>query len=357
MFSRRSILSLVLLSSALSACEPAMLPVRDGERYREGTVIVKFEDGADPVLVDEARASVAASYERIPLIGADALALPETLPVREAIDALAAYGELIDYAEPDFLYDPVGQPSEFDGQLLWGHAKINAPQAWNQTEGLASVLVAVIDSGVDVTHPDLANNIWRNPGEVAANGRDDDGNGYVDDVVGWDFAMGDANPDDDSFHGTHVAGTIGAVGGNGGLVGVAPKVKVMALKTLSPYGGSTSASIYAIDYARRMGAQVINASWGSYGYSNALRDAIARAGQANILFVAASGNGDAYGRGMDSDRSPMFPAGYDLPNIISVAATGQSDRLAGFSNYGRATVDIAAPGEGIASTVPGNDYM
>lgn len=318
---------------------------------------MKFKEGADPAAVAEVRAAVGtAGYEKLPLVGADALLFDRSADVREVIGDIAVWGDLVEYAEPDFLYDAASQPSDFDGGLLWGLARIQAPGAWDGTTGSQEVVVAVIDTGVDTSHPDLASNVWRNTAEIASNGVDDDGNGYIDDVAGWDFVENDPTPNDDVAHGTHVSGTIGAVGGNGGLVGVSPNVRIMALKTLSPYGGSTSGNIYAIDYARRNGAQVINASWGSYGYSNAMREAISRAGQAGILFVAAAGNGDQYGRGLDADASPMFPAGYDLPNILSVAASGGNDRLASFSNYGAGSVDLAAPGAQIASTVPGGDY-
>lgn len=347
---------LLLLSLASFACGPAALPTGNGERYVEGEVVVKFKEGADPARTSAAKLRIGvASEARVPLVQASAFLLDGALKTSSALEALHEFSDVVEYAEPNFIYESSGTPSDYDAQVLWGLGKIEAPGAWAATEGSPDVIVAVIDSGVDVYHPDLVNNIWRNTGEIA-NGQDDDGNGYPDDLHGWDFANRDANPEDENEHGTHVAGTIGAVGGNGGLVGVSPRVKIMALKTLSPYGGSTVAAIQAIDYARQNGAKVINASWGSYGYSNALREAISRAGQAGILFVAASGNGDQYGRGMDADRSPMFPASYDLPNILSVAATDQADRLASFSNYGGNVVHLAAPGEGIASTMPGQQY-
>ena len=358
MASRRlALLALAASSLALAACEPALPAEKNGERWEDGRLLVKFKEGADPVSVAEVRAAVGtAGYEKLPLVGADALLFDSAADVHEVIGDIGVWGDLVEYAEPDFLYDAAMQPSDFDGGLLWGLARIQAPSAWDGTMGSREVVVAVIDTGVDTSHPDLSANIWRNAGEIANNGIDDDGNGYTDDVTGWDFVENDPTPDDDAAHGTHVSGTIGAVGENGGLVGVSPNVRIMALKTLSPNGGSTSGNIYAIDYARRNGARVINASWGSYGYSNAMRDAISRAGQAGILFVAAAGNGDQYGRGLNADASPMFPASYDLPNVLSVAASGGNDRLVSFSNYGAGSVDLAAPGAQIASTVPGGDY-
>ncbi len=348
-------LPLALLVFAATGCSPS-LPAQQGEEWVEGEVIVKFRDGAEASRREAARSAIGTvQAARVPLVGAEELRLDGTITTTGALERLHEFADVVEYAEPNFLYREAGTPSDYDAGILWGLAKIDMPGAWADTLGSAEVVVAVVDSGVDVTHPDLAANIWRNTGETM-NGMDDDGNGYVDDVRGWDFARGDSNPDDESFHGTHVAGTIAAVGGNGGVVGIAPNVKIMPLKTMSAGGGSTTAAIRAIDYARQNGADIINASWGSYGYSNALRDAIARAGQAGILFVAAAGNGDQYGRGMDAERSPMFPASYDLSSIVSVASTGPTDRLSSFSNYGALSVDLAAPGESIASTLPGEQY-
>jgi subtilisin family serine protease len=201
--------------------------------------------------------------------------------------------------------------------------------------------------------------MWRNPGEVAGDGIDNDRNGYVDDVYGWDFANNDADPFDDEGHGTHVAGTIGAVGNNGvGVVGVSWNVSLMALKFLGADGsGSTSGAIAAINYATRMrqsyGVNVVatNNSWGGGGASTALRDAIAAGGNAGILCVAAAGNESA-----NNDITPSYPANYPSDAVISVAATDASNRLASFSNFGATTVDVAAPGVGIYSTVPNASY-
>ncbi|MBE9118074.1 S8 family serine peptidase, partial [Lusitaniella coriacea LEGE 07157] len=232
-------------------------------------------------------------------------------------------------------------------------ADIDAPEAWQRPIGSHSVKVAVVDTGIDYTHSDLAANMWRNPGEIAGDGIDNDGNGFVDDVYGYDFANNDSNPMDDEGHGTHVAGTIGAVGNNNiGIVGVSPNASLMALKFLGANGyGSTSGAIRAVDYAVNMGADVINASFGGGGYSQAFNDAIARANDSGTVFVAAAGN-----NGKNTDFSPYYPSNYDLPNVISVAATDKNDNLAGFSNFGRQTVDLGAPGVSILSTLPGNRY-
>ena len=274
------------------------------------------------------------------------------------------------YAEPDFVIAPKAVPNDPSFTQLWGlnnsgqsggvvDADIDAPEAWNTTTGSRSVVVAVIDTGVDYTHPDLAANAWRNPGETAGDGIDNDGNGYVDDVYGWDFANNDANPMDDNGHGTHVSGTIGAVGNNGvGVAGVSWQVSIMGLKFLSASGsGSTSAAIAAVNYATRMrrdfGINVVasNNSWGGGGFSTALRDAIDAGGRAGILFVAAAGN-----EATNIDTTPSYPAGYTSTSIISVAATDRSNRLASFSNVGVTNVDLAAPGASIYSTLPNNRY-
>ena len=248
--------------------------------------------------------------------------------------------------------------------LLWGlgdTSGIAAESSWRISQGSRQVVVAVIDTGIDYTHEDLANNIWTNPFELPGNGLDDDENGVIDDVHGARFLSTGAsgNPFDDNQHGTHVAGTIGAVHGNGlGGKGVVPFVTLLPIKFLDGNGsGRLSDAIAAIDYMidlkTRLGVniKIANNSWGGGGYSPALEAAIRRAYDAGIIFVAAAGNS-----GSDNDSSPTFPANYDLPNIISVTAIDQNQNLAPFSNYGASTVDIAAPGVSISSTLPGQRY-
>ncbi len=227
-------------------------------------------------------------------------------------------------------------------------ADVDAPEAWDVQTG-TDVVVAVIDTGVDYTHPDLAANIWTNPGEIPGNGIDDDGNGYVDDVHGYDFCNNDNDPKDDHGHGTHVAGTIAAVGNNGvGVTGVSWSARIMAVKFLCAGGsGTTSAAISAVLYAADMNAKVMNNSWGGGGFSQALMDAIATADQAGALFVAAAGN-----NGADNDATPFYPSSYQVPNVLAVAATDLNDAKAFFSNYGATSVGLGAPGVSILSSVP-----
>ncbi|MFO0849392.1 MAG: S8 family serine peptidase [Gemmataceae bacterium] len=237
----------------------------------------------------------------------------------------------------------------------WGLTVASAPAAWNVSTGTGQTIVAVIDSGVDTAHPDLAANLWRNAREVAGNGRDDDGNGYVDDVNGYDFTANTGTPTDTLGHGTHVAGIIGAVGGNGaGVTGVSWHVRVMALKFMSGAdGGYTSNAIRAIDYAIANGAKVINESWGGGPADGALAAATARARAAGAVIVSAAGNA-----GSNTDASPFYPASYvtQFDNVVSVAATDRTDRLAGYSNFGANTVTLAAPGSSITSTLPNGRY-
>jgi len=234
-------------------------------------------------------------------------------------------------------------------------ADIDAVEGWDAAGDPAEVVVAVIDSGLQHTHPDLAARIWSNPGEVPANGVDDDGNGYVDDVRGWDFLADDGSVYDHPFvddHGTHVAGIIGASRGDGvGMAGIAPNARIMPLKFIGAGGGYTSDAIAAIEYAVGEEARVMNMSFGGDAYSPALCDAIAWAAERGVLSIVAAGND-----GADTDVAPSWPAACPEASLISVAATDHADRLAGFSNRGAQSVDVAAPGDAILSTVPGSEH-
>ncbi|MFQ5638544.1 MAG: S8 family serine peptidase [bacterium] len=269
----------------------------------------------------------------------------------------------ISFIEPDYLLYADVLPNDPRFGDLWGmnntgqtggtaDADIDAPEAWNVSTGSASILVSVIDTGTDINHEDLSANIWTNPGEIPNDGIDNDGNGYIDDVHGWDFFNNDNtvfdNPANDD-HGTHVSGTIAAVGNNGiGVTGVNWQATIMPLKFLGPGGGSTADAILAIEYATNKNVRVINASWGGGGFSQALKNAIDASG---AVFCAAAGNS-----GVNNDASPHYPSSYTSANLIAVAATDHNDQVAGFSNFGATSVDLGAPGVSILSTTPNNTY-
>lgn len=261
----------------------------------------------------------------------------------------------------------------------WGMKDIGATEAWKITRGHPEMVVAVIDTGVDYTHEDLLPNLWRNNQEISGNGIDDDGNGYVDDLIGWDFVSNDNKPYDLAMdpldilfkggnpgHGTHCAGNVAARGENGkGIAGVAPHVKIMSLRFISEKGqGTTADAIRAIKYAVDNGAKIMSNSWGSEGEdpnageeNKALRDAVQYAQDAGVLFIAAAGNGHkGVGYDNDSDPAPAYPASYDHDIIISVAALNSKDELGSFSNWGAKAVDIGAPGVAVFSTVVDQGY-
>ncbi|MFM8269751.1 MAG: S8 family peptidase [Pseudomonadota bacterium] len=265
----------------------------------------------------------------------------------------------------------------------WGMSAVDAAGAWKKTPGGKEIIVAVTDTGVDYNHQDLIANMWRNPKEIPGDGIDNDNNGYIDDVVGWDFAANDNKPYDLTLslmdivlqggnpgHGTHVAGCIGAALNNKmGIVGLAPNVKIMALRFITESGqGGTAEAISAIDYAANNGANIINASWGGESdgqqeEDGLLKEAIERAGKKGVLFLAAAGNGRANAQGgasgfdIDNDDKPVYPAAYQLDNVFTVAAIDVENNLASFSNWGEKSVKIAAPGVKILSTVPGDKYQ
>ncbi|MGI8980658.1 MAG: S8 family serine peptidase, partial [Pirellulaceae bacterium] len=283
--------------------------------------------------------------------------------------ALAAYqaDPLVVYAQPNYRVHAQLTPNDPNFGNLWGlhnagqtvgtpDADIDAPEAWGTWTGNGTTIVAVIDTGVDYNHPDLAGNMWTNPGEIPGNGNDDDRNGIIDDYYGANFVgLGNptGNPFDDHYHGTHVAGTIGAIGNNSvGVAGVSWDVQIMAIKFLDSSGsGYSSDAIDGLNYAVSMGAKISNNSWGGGPYDQGLYDAIQSAGLGGHLFVAAAGNS-----GVDADFNPMYPAAYNLDNIVSVAATDHNDARASFSNYGAISVDLGAPGVDIYSTMPNNGY-
>lgn len=247
---------------------------------------------------------------------------------------------------------PVSDPSAMRQWAIADTAKasVHAPAAWSRTVG-AGVVVAVIDSGVDVFHPELAGQLWVNPKEAAGNRKDDDRNGYVDDINGANFLNNSGNVRDDAGHGTHVAGIIAAAANNGhGGVGLAPGAKIMALKVLDAGGnGSINAAVNAIYYAVNNGAKVINASWTMATGSPALISAMSFAASRNVVFVTAAGNERS-----NNDLVPSYPGNYRFTNVLTVGAVDTDGKLAEFSNYGASTVDVAAPGISILSTTPGS---
>jgi thermitase len=293
----------------------------------------------------------------------------------------------VEFAEPNWIYTHQATSNDpyFTNGSLWGmygasttpanQYGSNAAAAWaNNNTGSNSVYVGVIDEGIQFTHPDLDANVWTNPFDPA-DGVDNDGNGYVDDIHGWDFDGNNntiydggtrGNLDD---HGTHVAGTIGAEGGNStGVVGVNWKVTYISGKFLGRRGGTTSNAIKAVDYftdlKTRHGLNIVatNNSWGGGGFSQALLDAINRGGNAGILFIAAAGNGGSDGVGDDNDTTASYPSNYQCTAngtydcVIAVASITSSGAKSSFSNFGKTTVDIGAPGSGIWSTTAFNTY-
>ncbi|OQW92585.1 MAG: hypothetical protein BWK78_01250 [Thiotrichaceae bacterium IS1] len=374
---------LLALSAPVPAEYPSSFPISDGQAV-EGQFIVKLKSGLESESVTSLQQEFqATTVEELPLIGAELWQVNGGIS-SEAVQQQALNDPRIEYIEPNYLVSslatsddpgilttseepsPLATPNDPDFSKLWGlhntgqtggkaDADIDAPEAWDIATG-GTVTIAVIDTGVDYTHSDLLANMWKNTKEVAGNGIDDDGNGYVDDVYGYDFANKDGDPMDDNLHGTHCAGTIAGVGNNSkGVAGVNWKAKIMALKFLGGNGGGDVANaILAIQYAVKMGAKISSNSWGCVGCnSQALYDAIKAADAQGHLFIAAAGN-DA----LDNDGSRVsYPSSYDLENIIAVAATDHLDNLAYFSNYGKTAVDLGAPGVDIYSTAPGKTYQ
>ncbi|EWY35691.1 hypothetical protein N825_36075 [Skermanella stibiiresistens SB22] len=320
-----------------------------------GQFIVKFRDQA---ALSRARSALAQSDFQV--VGTLDLINAQVISIDPGADigALGSGLSLLppyEFIEPVYRYHVQVEPGDTDYAQQWAWPKIAAPAGWDIQKESPDVVVAVIDTGVDYRHADLSGNIWRNPGETPGNNNDDDGNGIVDDVHGANFvpATPTGDPMDDNRHGTHVSGTIGAMTDNAlGVSGAAWKVQIMGVKFLDANGsGTTVGAIDAIQYAVEKGAHIMNNSWGGGGFSRALQDAIAEAEKAGILFTAAAGNNN-----QDNDVTPFYPANYDVPNVLSVMATTETDGKAAFSHRGATTVDVGAPGVNIRSTTPGNKY-
>jgi thermitase len=355
-------------------------PGSDGAAFAPARILVKVKDGAPAdAIVSINRRNDAHLEGKIPHSRVSVVDLPADLSVAEAVEVYEA-SPAVEYAEPDYAISPaVSAPTPNDpifpkmydlyNRGQYGgtfDADIDGREAWNATTGATDTVVAVLDTGMDINHRDLNDNVWTNPDEIADNGVDDDRNGYVDDVHGWDFFYDDASVFDGASqdtHGTHVAGTIAAEGDNGvGVTGVNWQAKVMPLKFIGPGNvGYVSGAVKALDYAVAEGVKISNNSYGFYDncngcYVRTLQDAISRAERADHLFVAAAMNGGADYVGDDNDDNAVWPASYGNANIISVAASNDEDELTSFSNYGATSVDLAAPGKSILSTLPGNAY-
>jgi len=382
----------LLISSVLILCAAAGLVAADDLSFslsdaigyggtsadEQGTLLVRFVEGDGPPAscpdlfgprtARNVREHVAAGavegacverqYDDI-VGGLSLVSLPKGTSV---LDALAQFSGCADvlYAEPNYQYSLCRTPNDELYAEQWAlnntgqtggreDADIDAPEAWDVQTGNKAIIVAILDTGIDTSHPDLVVNLWMNNAEMFGEADvDDDDNGYADDFYGYDFVNGAPDPVDDVYHGTYVAGIIGAFTNNMmGMAGVCWNVSLMPLKVGDAEGVNLDAAIAAIEYATKSGAKVINASWAGPDYSQSLKNAIDAAGEQGIMFVAAAGNDLS-----NNDEIPMYPASYESYNIISVLATDSSDRLSRFSNYGRASVDLGEPGEDVLSTLP-----
>lgn len=385
---------------ALGVCSTVMASDKMIQaEHVEGEVLVKLKPGKMKSFLMQKSFYGAKVKEQINTIMGDLVLIkvPKSKSLQSVIEQINN-NPSVEYAEPNFIYRAIGNvpnvtsilknmkidrdyssamtPNDPRYGQLWGlrntgnnepagssgnsspsgveGADVNAEAAWAMNKGSNRIKIAVIDTGVDYNHEDLRNNMWTNIAE--ANGRpgvDDDGNGYIDDIHGYDFANNDGDPMDGNGHGTHCSGTIAAEHNNGiGVAGVMAQANIVAVKFLTDQGsGTTADAIKAVDYATKINVDIMSNSWGGGGASQALEDAIKAAKDAGIVFTAAAGNSAT-----DNNSRPHYPSNYDVENIISVAAHNYNDRLASFSCYGSRTVHVAAPGRNILSTIPNNSY-
>jgi subtilisin family serine protease len=352
----------------------ASIPTTVAERPESYGFIIKYKQTAKPSVIarmlEELNIRQFHRYPPLPRFAFGLYPEGEAQATQAFLERLRQHPS-VEYVEPNYVYRIEDtRPDDPGFAEQWGHLNEGQPikggqpgipgvdaavtAAWDVTTGSDGVVVAVIDTGVDYTHEDLTDNMWVNAREVPHNGIDDDGNGIVDDYYGYNAVGNSGDPMDDNGHGTHCAGIIGAKGNNGaGIAGVNWDVRIMALKFLDANGrGTLNDALECIDYAiamkqRGVNVRVLSNSWGGGVYSRALRDAIRLANANDILFVAAAGNS-----GTNNDRIPHYPASYDVPNVVSVAALAPNDSLASFSCYGKKTVHLAAPGVDVYSTVP-----
>ena len=378
MKTKLSILSLAILP-CLAAAQVTTIAAEPSARSSQDSLLVMYKKGTSVAMRSQARSLVKAKVSDLNKDGVDdnyssilsgRLAKFEVtgMSTKQAIKLLQTHAA-VEYVEPDYRVSIATAPNDPDFSKLWGlhnegqsggtaDADIDALEAWSITTGGKDVVVGVIDTGVDHSHSDLTANMWINPNEIAGDGIDNDGNGYIDDVHGINAITNVGDPMDDQGHGTHVSGTIGAAGNNNnGVVGVNHEAAIVGCKFLDASGsGSTSDAIKCIDYMVSLknagvNVRVLNNSWGGGGFSQALADAITASEQADILFVAAAGN-DA----VDNDQNPHYPSNYEHESVLSVASTDRNDNMSDFSQWGLTSVDLGAPGSAIYSTVPGNSY-
>ncbi len=374
---------LSMITLALLPClAAAQLPDSGSKKsiaVSSDSIIVKYKKDASKAMRKQARSLVKAkisdlnndeiddNYKSL-LSGRLAKFEVTGMSTKEAITRLKNH-QAIEYVEPDYRISIANTPDDPLYNQLWGlnnegqtggtiDADIDAPEAWEISIGSSEVVVGVIDSGVDYSHPDLAGNAWVNTAEIAGDGIDNDGNGYIDDIHGINAITDAGDPMDDQGHGTHVSGTIGASGNNSeGVVGVNQEVSIVGCKFLDASGsGTTSDAIECIDYMVNLknsgvNVRVLNNSWGGGGYSQALADAITASENADMLFVAAAGNDE-----VDNDVNPHYPSSYEHDSVLSIASTDSADNMSDFSQWGATSVDMGAPGTAILSTVPGNSY-
>ncbi|MDZ7364183.1 MAG: S8 family serine peptidase [candidate division KSB1 bacterium] len=376
-----SFLGLICLLGLFAATSWAQIKIKNRPRVVPGQLIVKYKASVEENVIQnslqEAGLRVIRSSEALGVF----LCATNVVTVQAAIDAVQACqaDPNIEYVEPNYYLYAIETMAEREpfalkqgsprvpndprfGEL-WNmrnsnDADIDGPEAWATQTGSNDVLVAIIDTGIDYNHEDLQEQMWRNPGESGNgkenNGVDDDNNGYQDDYRGWNFVFDNNDPYDNNGHGTHCAGVVGAVGNNGrGIAGVNWRVKMMAIKFLDQNGsGTTQDAAEAIIYATKMGAKVLSNSWGGGENSRTLQDAIQFASDRGVLFIAAAGNESS-----NTDRVANYPSTYNVPNVVAVASSDRNDALSSFSNYGRYTVDLAAPGSSILSAQPLNRYQ
>lgn len=365
-----AVLSLATMTGAFAKSYTSEIPSVQGE------VVVKVKKGMMSKFLGKKSFLGAEIKKSMNLLAGEFVVLKSSQKSTQGLMLELRRQPEVVYAEPNFIYkaisteatdplyerlwglsnagnnEPNRENTGYSGTVGVAGSDINAQKAWGITRGNKKVVIAVIDTGIDYNHPDLKENMWVNTKEIPGNGIDDDNNGYIDDVYGWNAASDNGNPMDGNAHGTHCAGTIGAKHNSIGVAGVMNDVTLMAVKFLTDSGsGSLADAVEAIDYATKQNVDIMSNSWGGGGFSQTLEDAIKAAKAKGILFVAAAGND-----GTNNDSSPHYPSNYQVDNVVSVASHTVSNTLSSFSCYGKRTVHVAAPGSNILSTTPGNSY-